>query len=65
MQKPVWNKGKSPIYYKNAKAGQFIILRVDKNSERIPLTIADYDREKEELTIVYMAVGYTTKNLPN
>jgi len=54
---------KAPFITKNAQAGQFIILRVDKNSERIPLTIADYDREKEELTIVYMAVGYTTKKL--
>jgi len=54
---------KAPYITKNAKAGQFIILRTDKNSERIPLTIADYDREKEELTIVYMAVGYTTKKL--
>ena len=57
-------KVKAPYITKNAKAGQFIILRVDKNSERIPLTIADYDRENEVLTIVYMAVGYTTKNLP-
>ena len=54
---------KAPYITKNAKAGQFIILRVDKNSERIPLTIADYDRENEVLTIVYMAVGYTTKKL--
>ena len=54
---------KAPFITKNAQAGQFIILRVDKNSERITLTIADYDREKEELTIVYMAVGYTTKKL--
>ncbi len=54
---------KAPFITKNAKAGQFIILRTDKNSERIPLTIADYDREKEELTMVYMAVGYTTKKL--
>ena len=54
---------KAPYITKNAKAGQFIILRVDKNSERIPLTIADYDRENEVLTIVYMAIGYTTKKL--
>lgn len=54
---------KAPFITKNAKAGQFIILRTDKNSERIPLTIADYNRETEELTIVYMAVGYTTKKL--
>ena len=56
-------KVKAPYITKNAKAGQIIILRVDKNSERIPLTIADYDRENEVLTIVYMAVGYTTKKL--
>ena len=54
---------KAPFITKNAQAGQFIILRVDKNSERIPLTIADYNRETEELTIVDMAVGYTTKKL--
>ena len=54
---------KAPFITKNAKAGQFIILRTDKNSERIPLTIADYNRETGELTIVYMAVGYTTKKL--
>ena len=54
---------KAQFITKNAQAGQFIILRVDKNSERIPLTIADYNRETEELTIVYMAVGYTTKKL--
>ena len=54
---------KAPFITKNAKAGQFIILRTDKNSERIPLTIADYDRQNEILTIVYMAVGYTTKKL--
>jgi len=53
----------APYITKNARAGQFIILRTDKNSERIPLTIADYDRENEILTIVYMAVGYTTKKL--
>ena len=54
---------KAPYITKNAKAGQFIILRVCENSERVPLTIADYDREKGELTIVYMAVGYSTKKL--
>ena len=54
---------KAPFITKNAQAGQFIILRTDKNSERIPLTIADYDRKNEILTIVYMAVGYTTKKL--
>ena len=53
----------APYITKNAKAGQFIILRVNKNSERVPLTIADYDREGGILTIVFMAVGYTTKEL--
>lgn len=53
----------APFVTKNAQAGQFIILRVDENGERVPLTIADYNREKGELTIVYMAVGYSTKKL--
>lgn len=54
---------KAPYITRNAKAGQFIILRVDAEGERVPLTIADIDKEKGELTIVYMAVGYSTKKL--
>ena len=54
---------KAPYITRNAQAGQFIILRVEEEGERVPLTIADYDREKGELTIVYMAVGHTTKKL--
>lgn len=53
----------APYITRNAKAGQFIILRVDKEGERVPLTIADFDKEKGELTIVYMAVGFSTKKL--
>lgn len=53
----------APYVVRNAKAGQFIILRVDEEGERVPLTIADIDKEKGELTIVYMAVGYSTKKL--
>ncbi len=53
----------APFVVRNAKAGQFIILRVDEEGERLPLTIADVDKEKGELTIVYMAVGYSTKKL--
>lgn len=53
----------APFVTRNAKAGQFIILRVDKDGERVPLTIADIDKEKGELTIVYMAVGFSTKKL--
>lgn len=53
----------APYVVKNAKAGQFIILRVDKKGERVPLTIADINKEKNELTMVFMAVGCTTKKL--
>ena len=53
----------APYITKNAKAGQFIILRVSEDGERVPLTIADYDRATGALTIVFMAVGYTTKQL--
>ena len=53
----------APYIVRNAKAGQFIIFRVEENGERVPLTIADVDREKGALTIVFMAVGYSTKKL--
>ena len=53
----------APFVTRNAKAGQFVILRVEENGERFPLTIADVDKEKGELTIVFMAVGYSTKKL--
>lgn len=56
-------KIEAPYITRNAQAGQFIILRVDEEGERIPLTIADVNKESGELTIVYMAVGYTTKRL--
>ena len=53
----------APYIVRNAKAGQFIIFRAGENDERVPLTIADVDREKGELTLVFMAVGYSTKKL--
>ena len=53
----------APYVVRNAQAGQFIIFRVDEEGERVPLTIADINKEKGELTIVYMAVGYSTKKL--
>ena len=53
----------APQVAKRAKAGQFIILRVDEKGERIPLTIADYDREKGTITIVFQEVGKTTRVL--
>lgn len=53
----------APYVVRNAKAGQFIIFRADENGERVPLTIADVTKEKGELTLVFMAVGYSTKEL--
>ena len=53
----------APYVVRNAKAGQFIIFRAEENGERVPLTIADVDKDNGELTIVFMAVGYTTKKL--
>lgn len=50
----------APLVAKKAKAGQFIILRVDEEGERIPLTIGDYDREKGTVTIIFQIVGATT-----
>jgi ferredoxin--NADP+ reductase len=53
----------APHITRHGKAGQFIMLRVDELGERIPLTIADIDKEKGLLTIVFMAVGYSTNKL--
>ena len=53
----------APIVAKKCKAGQFIILRVNEEGERIPLTVADYDREKGTVTIIFQIVGKTTKIL--
>lgn len=50
----------APFIAKKANAGQFIILRVNEFGERIPLTIADYNREKGTVTIIYQKVGKTT-----
>ena len=53
----------APFVAKKVKAGQFVILRIDELGERIPLTVEDYDRENGTLTIVFQAVGFTTKKL--
>lgn len=50
----------APNVAKNVKPGQFIILRVNKNGERIPLTVFDYDKEKGLITIIFQIVGSTT-----
>ena len=53
----------APAVARKAKPGQFIILRIDENGERIPLTLAGSDRERGTITIIFQKVGYTTKRL--
>ena len=53
----------APFIAKKAEAGQFIIYRIDEKGERIPLTIADYDREKGTITIIFQTIGGSTKAL--
>ena len=54
---------KAPLVAKKAEPGQFIILRTDKDGERIPLTVADFDRDKGTVTIIFQIVGATTTRL--
>ena len=56
-------KVEAPEVARKAKAGQFVIVRIDEHGERIPLTIADYDRQSGEITLVFQEVGKTTKQL--
>ncbi|MDO7786393.1 sulfide/dihydroorotate dehydrogenase-like FAD/NAD-binding protein [Desulforamulus aquiferis] len=53
----------APRVAKKAQAGQFIIVRIDEQGERIPLTIADFNREAGTITIVFAEAGYSTKKL--
>lgn len=53
----------APLVAKKAQPGQFIILRVDENGERIPLTVAGYDREKGTVKIIFQIVGASTELL--
>ena len=53
----------APLVARKAEPGQFIILRVDENGERVPLTIADYDRVKGTVSIIFQIVGATTTKL--
>ena len=53
----------APFVAKKAKAGQFIIFRIDESGERVPLTIAGYDREKGTVSIIFQKVGLSTKML--
>ncbi len=53
----------APYVAKKVEPGQFIILRVDEEGERIPLTVAEYDREKGTITIIFQEIGATTMKL--
>ncbi len=53
----------APYIAKKAEPGQFIILRIDEKGERIPFTIADFDREKGTITVIFQIVGQSTQRL--
>jgi len=53
----------APVIAQKAKAGQFVVLVVDEKGERIPLTLADWDREKGTITLIFQKVGFSTKKL--
>jgi len=53
----------APFIAKKAEPGQFIIFRIDEDGERVPLTIADFDRDKGTITIIFQVVGKSTKQL--
>ena len=53
----------APFVARKAKAGQFIIFRIDEKGERVPLTVAGCDREKGTVTIIFQKVGFTTRAL--
>ncbi|MGN0594026.1 MAG: sulfide/dihydroorotate dehydrogenase-like FAD/NAD-binding protein [Hominimerdicola sp.] len=53
----------APFIAAKAEAGQFIIYRIDEKGERVPLTIADYDREKGTITIIFQTIGGSTMAL--
>lgn len=53
----------APLVARKAQPGQFIIFRIDEEGERVPLTIAGYDRQAGTVTIIFQKVGYTTEKL--
>ena len=53
----------APLVARKAQPGQFVIVRADSEGERIPLTVADYDRERGTVTIIFQVVGATTERL--
>ena len=56
-------KVEAPLIAKKAKSGQFIILRVDEDGERIPLTLIDADPKEGTITLVFKEIGASTKKL--
>ncbi|MBT8329062.1 MAG: sulfide/dihydroorotate dehydrogenase-like FAD/NAD-binding protein, partial [Desulfofustis sp.] len=56
----ILNEIEAPLIAKKAKPGQFVILKADEDGERIPLTMAETDKEKGTVTIIYMVVGKST-----
>ena len=54
---------KAPRVSHSCLPGQFIIAKIDEDGERIPLTICDYDREKETVTIVVQTIGASTERM--
>src|SRR6056297_2085589 len=56
-------KVEAPLIAEKTKPGNFIILRVNEKGERIPLTVAEYERDEGIITIIFQEVGYTTKLL--
>lgn len=58
-----WITLDAPFVARKVEPGQFVIIRIDEKGERVPLTVADFDREKGTVTIVVQAVGYSTKKL--
>ena len=53
----------TPAIAQKAQAGQFIVIRIDEKGERIPLTVADYNREKGTMTVIFQEAGKTTQQL--
>ncbi len=59
----IFMKLKAPHVVRNARAGQFVVIKIDKEGERIPLTIVDINKEEETITIIFQEAGATTKCL--
>lgn len=57
----VWVKLKAPLIARKVQAGQFIMFRLDEFGERVPLTVADYDREAGRITLIFQIVGESTR----